>query len=167
MQRCAAPRLIARVGAPASSILPSALANASGLRVNCALMASARYSRRRLTASASSCVTIGAISQESTHNASRIAMSGPPPLLRRPPPTDTGVRPPPPPPPHPPPPRIIRPMPSRTSSTAPTSAASVVMSRTSRFFTWPSSWATTPWSSSRLHKPRSPRVTAMWESRGS
>src|SRR2546430_8635125 len=54
MQRWAAPRLMAAVGATAPSIFWSAPASASGLRVNCALMASARYSRLRLTATARS-----------------------------------------------------------------------------------------------------------------
>src|SRR5216684_4490245 len=52
-------------------------------------------------------------------------------------------------------------------ATARPSAASVVMRRTSKFFTWPSSWPTTAWSSSRLHSSSSPRVTARWECSGS
>ena len=156
MHRCAAPLLIDSVGAAADSIFWSALASASGFRVNCALIASARYSRRRLTAIASSCVTSGAMIQEMTQRASRIASSGPASFPRRPL-LRTGSLPRP----------IIRPMPSRTSSTAPTRAASVVMRRTSRFFTWPSSCPMTPWSSSWLQIRSSPLVTAMCESRGS
>src|SRR5713226_7803760 len=95
MQRCAVPRLITVEGVSAASIFCSALASASGLRVNCAPIASARYSRLRFTAITSSCVTMGAKIQEMIHTTSRIRASWPrslPPL--RPPP-------PPPPPPHP------------------------------------------------------------------
>jgi hypothetical protein len=51
-------------------------------------------------------------------------------------------------------------MKSLTSATAPTSAASSVMSLTSRFFTWPSSCAMTAWSSSRSSNSSRPAVTA-------
>src|SRR5713101_6918223 len=90
------------------------------------------------------------------HSASRIAISGPALFPFLPPPPRVGI-----------PPRIIRPIPSRISSTAPTSAANVVIKRTSRFLTCPSSWAITAWSSSRLQIFSNPRVTAMCESRGS
>src|SRR6266566_1236641 len=115
MQRWAAPRLMAVVGASAPSIFWSALASESGLRVNCALMASARYSRLRLTASARSCVMIGARIHERIHTASRMRSSGPaPPFF--PPPRE--------PPPPPPPPRLVPPprtrvAPSRIRATAP------------------------------------------------
>src|SRR5881409_3918126 len=165
MQRCAAPCLMCVVGASAASILWSALASARGLRVNCAPIASARYSRFRLTARARSWEMIGARIQDTIHTTSRTATSGPRFFL---PP-----RPPPPPP--PPPPAILpeprlkkmRVAPSRISSTAPTRAASVVMSRTSRFFTCPSSWPMTAWSSSRLQRSSSPWVTATWAWLGS
>src|SRR5207247_2913450 len=88
-----------------------------------------------------------------------------PPL--RAPPRHPPPPPPAPPPPPPPPPRNTRVAPSCISATAPTSAASVVMRRTSRFFTWPSSWAITPCSSSRVQRSSSPRVTATWECSGS
>src|SRR5436305_4951798 len=103
MQRWAAPRLMAAVGATAPSIFWSALASESGLRVNCALMASARYSRLRLTASARICVMIGARIHERIHTTSKIASSGPaPPFFPPPrePPTPHPPHPPPPPPPH-------------------------------------------------------------------
>ena len=67
----------------------------------------------------------------------------------------------------PPPGRSTRDVPSCIKATAPTSAASMVMRRTSRFLTCPSSWATTPWSSSRVHRSSSPCVTAMCACRGS
>src|SRR6266480_2025751 len=103
MQRWAAPRLMAVVGATAPSIFWRAPASASGFRVNCALMASARYSRLRLTASARICVMIGARIHERIHTTSKMASSGPaPPFF--PPPREPPPPPPPPPPPHPPPP---------------------------------------------------------------
>src|SRR5579885_278699 len=151
MQRWAAPRLMWVVGALAFSIFWSALAKARGLRVNCALIASARYSRLRLTANASTCAPSGATSHDTIHTATSTSNSGPPPPFFRPPP---------PPPPIDMPPRTMRAAPSCISATAPTRAASVVISRTSRFFTCPSSWATTAWSSSRLHNSSRPRVTA-------
>src|SRR6266498_216522 len=89
MHRCAAPRLIDSVGAAADSIFSSALARASGLRVNCALIASARYSRLRLTARASTCAMIGASSQEMIQTTSSTSSTAPaPPFLppRDPPP---------------------------------------------------------------------------------
>src|SRR5690349_23949750 len=94
MQRCAAPRLMCVVGAAAFSIFWSALARASGLRVNWALIASARYSRFRLTASARICAMIGARIHEMIHTTRRTMRSGPAPPFFPPPPED----PPPPPP---------------------------------------------------------------------
>src|SRR3989442_1752030 len=76
MQRCAAPRLMCVVGASAPSIFWRALASASGLRVNWALMASARYSRLRLTPNASSWATIGARSQEMSHTTASTSRRG-------------------------------------------------------------------------------------------
>src|SRR5207245_1974977 len=140
------------VGGAAPSIFCRALASASGLRVNCALIASARYSRLRLTPSASSWAMIGARIHETIQTRRRARTSG---LALRPSSRD------------PPPGRNMRLAPSCISATAPTSAASVVMRRTSRFFTWPSSWAITPCSSSRVQRSSSPRVTATWECSGS
>src|SRR5207247_7445192 len=79
---------------------------------------------------------------------------------------------PPPPPPQLPPPRLVPPRrmrvaPSCIRATAPTSAASIVINRTSRFFTCPSSCPTTAWSSSRLQRSSRPRVTAMCACSGS
>ena len=51
-------------------------------------------------------------------------------------------------------------MPSDIRAIAPTIPASSVMSRMSRFCTCASSWATTPWSSSRESVRRRPSVTA-------
>ncbi len=59
--------------------------------------------------------------------------------------------------------KIMRDIPFEISATAPTRPAMSVMMRTSRFLMWPISWPITPWSSSRLHKARSPVVTAMDE----
>ena len=94
---------------------------------------------------------IGASIQERIHTTSSTTTSGPsspflPPPPREPPPE---LRP-----------QKMRFVPSRISTTAPTSAASVVISRTSRFLTWPSSWPITPCNSSRLQRSSSPWVTA-------
>src|SRR5437870_12706969 len=165
MQRWAAPPLMAAVGATAPSIFWSAPASASGLRVNWALMASARYSRLRLTATARSCVMIGARIHEMIHTTSRMRSSRPaPPFF--PPPREPPPQLPPPPPQLPPPlPRLVPPRstrltPSCIRATAPTNAASSVISRTSRFLICPSSCPTTAWSSSRLQISSRPRVTA-------
>src|SRR5256884_6236718 len=172
MQRRAAPRLMAAVGATAPSIFWSAPASATGLRVNWALMASARYSRLRLTASARSCVMIGARIHEMIHTTSRMRSSRPaPPFF--PPPREPPPPPPPPPPlPQLPPPRLVPPRstrltPSCIRATAPTNAASSVISRTSRFLICPSSCPTTAWSASRLQISSRPRVTATCACSGS
>ncbi len=115
MQRCAAPRVIARVGEVAASSFCSAEASASGLRVNWAPVASARNSRFRLTAMARILDTIGATTSVTSQSTSTTRASGLPPSLPRPPPP---VR--------TPPldrePRSIRPMPSDISAIAPTIA---------------------------------------------
>src|SRR5579885_931613 len=98
------------VGALAFSIFWSALAKARGLRVNCALIASARYSRLRLTANASTCATSGATSHDTIHTATSTSNSGPPPPFFRPPPPPPPLSPPPPHP-APPPPRPPAPPP--------------------------------------------------------
>src|SRR5205823_3267678 len=83
---------------------------------------------------------------------SRMSSSGPAPPFFPPP-----REPPPLPPPRLVPPRSTRVAPSCIRATAPTSAASIVINRTSRFFTCPSSCATTAWSSSRLQRSSIPR----------
>ena len=62
MHRCAAPCVMLRVAVAEASRRSSARASAAGFRVNCAPVASARYSRLRLTAMARSRVTTGAMS---------------------------------------------------------------------------------------------------------
>src|SRR6266576_2380706 len=99
---------------------------------------------------------------ERIHTTSRMASSGPAPPFFPPP-----REPPPLPPPRLVPPRSTRVAPSCIRATAPTSAASIVINRTSRFFTCPSSCATTAWSSSRLQRSSRPRVTAMCACSGS
>ena len=145
MQRCAGPagdRLGGGGGRRPAS--PARLASAIGLRVSWAPVASARYSRFRLTAMASIRETTGATTSVSSQSTRMMIPSGlpPRPLPRRPAgpralPRALPPRP------------IIRPMPSDISAIAPTMPASRVMSRTSRFRTWAISWATTAWSSSR------------------
>ena len=60
MQRWAVPRFMDRVGANSISIFCKAEASASGWRVSSALPASARYSRSRETAIASTWAMTGA-----------------------------------------------------------------------------------------------------------
>ena len=75
MHRCALPRLSRRRRGRVLDLLQRAR-QAAGFRVNCALMASARYSRLRLTPSASKRVTNGAMSQLRTHRTSTTMRSG-------------------------------------------------------------------------------------------
>ena len=143
------------VGASARSIFSSAVASDIGLRVNCALMASARYSRSGSRASASSADDDRR--QQPAHDpeheqddAERAAAlrsccrgSG----RRRPPPGSDAQS------------HRAR---AATSATAPTSAASRVISRTSRFLMCPISWPITACSSSRFSVSSRPCVTAMF-----
>ena len=127
MQRCAAPPVIALFGALGCSILCSADARADGFRVNWAAMASARYSRFRLTAKAINWVTIGATSQLTNHTTNTRMYTGPSLFDREPP--DVW--------------NMMRRRPCDIMATTPTSVASNVMSRTSKFLMWPISWAMT------------------------
>ena len=122
MHRCAAPWVMARVGAVAAFSFSSALASASGLRVNCTPLASARYSRLRLTAIARSRVTIGAITSVISQSTSTTSASGLLPFFPPDEPLPPLTRPPLP---------SIRPIPSDISAMEPTIAASSVISRTS------------------------------------
>ena len=149
MHRCAEPRLTATVGAAAASIFSSARARPSGFRVSSAPDASARYSRRRDTIIASSCASSGASRIAISHTTKRMIPATP--LPRSSPRSRRRA----------PPPHIIpRRAQSASSATAPTSAATIVITRTSRLRMWLISWATTPCSSSRSSVSSRPRVTA-------
>ena len=117
MHRWATPCLIEGVGSIAAAIFSSAEASPSGLRVSSAPEASARYSRWRETASDTICAMIGASRIETIQ---RTTNEDPEPARlfavepRRRPPNDS--------------PRRLQ---SESSRTAPASAATTVIRRTS------------------------------------
>ena len=144
MHRCAAPRLMDFVGAAARLDLLSAVASATGLRVNCALMASARYSRLRVTPMRQQPgderrEDPADDPQHEEHDDQRVRRRRSSRARRAAAPTRAAAAAE-----HP------RPAPSESSVTAPTSAAIIVIRRTSRFWMCPISWPTTACSSSRL-----------------